>query len=62
MKEAKKKIIIGNIAYAMLLIGVFLFIASLIIVAFEVHLLIGLIFLGSVLAIASLITIKILQG
>ena len=62
MKEEKKKIIIGNIAYAMLLIGVFLFIASLIIVSFEVHMLIGLIFLGSVLAIASIITIKILQG
>lgn len=46
----------------MLLIGVFLFITPLLIVAFEAHLLIGLIFLGSVLAIASIITINILQG
>lgn len=61
MKEEKKKII-GNIASAMLLIGVFLFITPLLIVAFEVHLLIGLIFLGAVLAIASIITINILQG
>lgn len=61
MKEEKKKII-ENIASAMLLIGVFLFITPLLIVAFEVHLLIGLIFLGAVLAIASIITINILQG
>lgn len=61
MKEEKKKII-GNIASVMLLIGVFLFITPLLIVAFEVHLLIGLIFLGAVLAIASIITINILQG
>ena len=61
MKEEKKKII-GNIASVMLLIGVFLFIAPLLIVAFEANLLIGLIFLGSLLAIASIITINILQG
>lgn len=61
MKEEKKKII-GNIASIMLLIGVFLFITPLLIVAFEVHLLIGLFFLGAVLAIASIITINILQG
>lgn len=61
MKEEKKKII-GNIASVMLLIGVFLFITPLLIVAFEVHLLIGLFFLGAVLAIASIITINILQG
>ena len=45
MKEEKKKII-GNIASAMLIISVFLFIVPLLILAFEVHLLIGLIFLG----------------
>ena len=61
MKEEKKNIIV-NIAFAMLLIGVFLFIAPLLIVAFEAHMLIGLILLGSVLAIASIITINILQG
>ena len=60
MKEEKKKII-ENIASAMLLIGVFLFIAPLLIVAFEAHLLIGLIVLGTVLAIASMITIMTLQ-
>ena len=61
MKEEKKKIV-ENIASAMLLIGVFLFITPLLIEAFEAHLLIGLIFLGAVLAIASIITISILQG
>lgn len=61
MKEEKKKIV-ENIASAMLLIGVFLFITPLLIVAFEAHLLIGLISLGAVLAIASIITISILQG
>lgn len=60
MKEVKKKII-GNIASAMLLLGVFLFITPLLIVAFEVHLLIGLFFLGAVLAIASIITINTLR-
>ena len=60
MKEEKKNIIV-NITFTMLLIGVFLFIAPLLIVAFEAHMLIGLILLGSVLAIASIITINILQ-
>jgi hypothetical protein len=61
MKEEKKKII-GNIASVMLLIGVFLLIAPLLIIAFEAHLLIGLTLLGGVLAIASIITMDILQG
>ena len=61
MKEEKKKII-GNIASVMLLIGVFLLIAPLLIIAFEAHLLIGLTLLGGALAIASIITMDILQG
>lgn len=60
MTEEKKKII-GNITSVILLIGLFLIIIPLLIVAFEAHLLIGSLFLGMVLAIGAGITLNILQ-